>query len=295
MRLRASFWTWKILKGKLEPTIMPTAYLMLDGKCVFDCAYCTHARSSTTPPKFLSRVTWKEINLEELTGLALFKRVCVQVVNYVDAHRDAIELVRTIKRTAGSLSISVSTRVASTREIDELMASGVDDLGIAIDIVDPELHKLYRGWELARTLKLIDDAARKYTGRITTHVIVGLGETDSQLYELFRYLRDRRVRVALFAFTPVPGTKLSHLSPPPLERYRKVQTLRYAVCDLGLEPEVSFDENGAILDFGNPDFENGAPGEAFVTSGCSWCTRPYYNDRPVQRELYNNHRALYTH
>lgn len=290
MVVRASFWTYKILEGTLAPSVMPTAYLLLDGRCTFDCAYCTHARTSTTPPRFLSRVTWREIDPSKLMGLNKFERVCIQVVNYPGAHRDALELVKEIRANALDAVISVSTRVNSSSEIDDIMSYGVTDIGIAIDVADPSLHRKYRGGELGKTMKLLEYASSEYPGKVTTHVIVGLGETDEQLFELFKELKWMGVRVALFAFTPVPGTKLSATPPPSLERYRKIQVLRYLIFERGIEPTVTFDESGMIVGLHTLEPLAAPLQEASKTSGCPLCTRPFYNDRPSGLFLFNDHR-----
>ncbi len=41
-----------------------TVYLLIPGRCNFDCKYCTQGRSSKSEEKFLSRVVWPEYNLE---------------------------------------------------------------------------------------------------------------------------------------------------------------------------------------------------------------------------------------
>ncbi|MDM7321228.1 MAG: radical SAM protein [Fervidobacterium pennivorans] len=295
MILRASYWTWKLLNGESIPDEMPTAYLMLDGECMYNCAYCTHARDSESDNSYLSRVVWKLIEPKDLNSISLkFKRVCLQTVNYKGYFEDVLDVVERLKRsdTNQKLLISVSTRVKSTKEIDILMNSGVNDLGIAIDVVSEKLHKLYRSWSLEYTLSLIRYGAEKYPGRITTHIIVGLGEQDKELYEIFKLMKAYDVKVALFAFTPIRGTRLAHLTPPSLERYRKIQILRFLMFETNYTPEIDFDEDGnlKILKYDNSiDIS-----KAFLTSGCTHCTRPYYNDSPRNKVLYNYHTIIET-
>lgn len=287
MILRASYWTWKILNGKSIPDEMPTAYLMLDGKCMYDCAYCTHARSSTTDSSYLSRIIWKEIKIDTLLrGTGLFKRICIQTVNYKGYADDILSIVSEIRKTDKNVLISVSTRVSGKEEIDTFLNNGIDQIGIAIDCVNAQLHKQYRGWMLEHTLSLIEYGAQKYPGRITTHIIVGLGENDTELLDIFKKMKSLNVEVALFAFTPVKGTKLEFAKPPELERYRKIQILRYLIFNKDIEPIVEFNENGYIS---NISYDTKDIHLAFLTSGCTHCTRPYYNDRPNQKVLYNYH------
>lgn len=287
MILRASYWTWKLLNGENIPDEMPTAYLMLDGKCMYDCAYCTHARGSITDSSYLSRIIWKEIDMEKLLkNTNLFKRICIQTVNYKGYADDILSIVSEIRKTDKNVLISVSTRVSGKDEIDTFLKNGIDQLGIAIDCVNPELHKQYRGWTLNYTLSLIEYGAQKYPGRITTHIIVGLGENDIELFNVFKKMKNLNVEVALFAFTPVKGTKLQHDKPPKLERYRKIQILRYLIFNESTNPIVEFDKDGYIS---NISYDTKDIHLAFLTSGCTHCTRPYYNDKPNQKVLYNYH------
>lgn len=287
MILRASYWTWKLLNGETIPDEMPTAYLMLDGKCMYDCAYCTHARSSTTDSSYLSRIVWKEIEIEKLLkSTGLFRRICIQTVNYKGYAEDILNIVGEIRKIDKNVLISVSTRVSGKEEIDTFLNNGIDQLGIAIDCVSAQLHKQYRGWTLEHVLSLIEYGAQKYPSRITTHIIVGLGESDIELFNTFKKMKSLNVEVALFAFTPIRGTKLQQANPPELERYRKIQILRYLIFNQDREPNVEFNKNGYIS---NISYDTQNIHMAFLTSGCTHCTRPYYNDKPNQEILYNYH------
>ena len=54
-------------------------------------------------------------------------------------------------------------------------------------------------------------------GNVSTHVIVGLGETEKEAAEVIQRCVDMGVLPALFAFTPVRGTALEDKLPPNLE------------------------------------------------------------------------------
>ena len=56
---------------------------------------------------------------------------------------------------------------------------------------------------------------------------------------------------ALFAFTPIRGTRLENNSPPPLESYRRVQLVRFLIVNgLVRYDDMHFDDEGKITDFG---------------------------------------------
>ena len=121
-------------------------------------------------------------------------------------------------------------------------------------------------------------------GNVSTHVIVGLGETEKEAVEIIQRCVDLGVLPALFAFTPVRGTALEGNLPPNLESYRRIQLARYLIVNNKAESkEMSFDGTGKIISYGVPQeaiehiIETGAP---FRTSGCPDCNRPYYNEKP---------------
>lgn len=130
---------------------------------------------------------------------------------------------------------------------------------------------------------------------MTTHVIVGLGETDRDVLKLIEEMVDLGACPALFAFTPVLGTRLEEKAPPSLSRYRLIQTARFLLVNrLAKVEEMSFDPSGALVRFGIPRetlrqaVRSGLP---YLTSGCPNCNRPLYNEKP-SGPTYNFPRAL---
>ena len=289
MVLRASYGTLGMLgmiSGKFP--YQETAYFMLDGKCVFDCAFCTHARSAKSDRKYLSRIVWKEIDLdtarERLMQSNDIKRVCLQVVSYKGYFDDTIRAIEAFKFKP----VSVSVRALSLEEVKEYFKSGADMVGISIDVVSPKLHEKIRGGKLEDVLDLLDKSSKEFPGKITTHVIVGMGETDEELIKTMKWLSDRNITIALFAFTPLKGTKMEKMKKPPLERYRKIKLSRWLLQNkLASLDDFVFDDEGNLLDI-KFDYKNYDYKRAFLTSGCPNCTRPYYNESPA-RELYNIH------
>ncbi|SHH37157.1 radical SAM protein [Thermosipho atlanticus] len=275
MILRASYGTLGLLGLTKSKIRMDTAYFMLDGKCVFDCHFCSHARSSVAHNKFLSRIIWKEIRMEDLKKLSNAKRVCIQVVSYPGYKEDLIEVLRHLKNH----KVSVSVRALTFDEVKMYFDIGVDSVGLAVDIVNRKLFKMIRGGNYDKVLELIEKSSSKFPGKITTHVIVGLGETDKELINFFYYTKKLNVNVALFAFTPIKGTKLEKFPPPSRGRYRRIQLARFLIFEKNIEPEkFIFDNQGMLKEIEVGYFEG--VGKAFLTSGCSFCTRPYYNEKP---------------
>ncbi len=293
-----------LIEGKLDakPT---TAYLMTYrlGKCSANCGFCPQARASKSNTELLSRVTWPTFPTPNvLTALATgakdgkIKRVCIQTLNYPEVFAQLEALVKEIKNRS-PIAVSVSCQPLNRENIVRLANAGVDRLGIALDAATEALFNKVKGkdaggvytWQsqfsqLNQALDVFGE------GNVSTHVIVGLGETEKQAVEVVQRCVDMGVLPALFAFTPVRGTALEAKSPPKLEAYRRVQLARYLIVNGKTKlSDMQFDGEDKIKAYGltnealNVEVEGGLP---FCTSGCPDCNRPFYNEK-ASGPLYN--------
>lgn len=298
-----------ILDEKLDaaPT---TAYILTYrvGKCHANCGFCPQARESKSSSQLLSRVTWPTFpTLEVLTALTVaveqkkIGRICIQALNYPEVFTELEALVKEIKRRC-SVAVSVSCQPKNREDIQRLRQAGVDRLGIALDAATQTVFDKVKGagaggcysWEYQ--FNLFSKALAVFgAGNVSTHVIVGLGETEREATEIIQRCSDLGVLSALFAFTPVRGTALEGSLPPRLQSYRRIQLARYLIVNGKTETgKMGFEVNGKITSFGvpkealEPIIETGAP---FRTSGCPNCNRPYYNEKP-SGPIYNYPKKL---
>ena len=281
-----------------------TAYLMLyyPGRCLANCAFCPQARTSKASPDLLSRITWPpyrlDLVLEALRGARHrgVKRVCVQALLYPRFARDLVELVKAIS-SACDLPISVSVQPLPADKMAELRDSGAERISIPVDAATPAIFERVKGsgcggpyrWEghmraLRKALQIFGE------GRVGTHLIIGLGETEREAVRFIQAMHDMGVYVGLFAFTPVRGTALESWPRPDLTSYRRVQLARFLISEgLSRYEAMEFDGEGRIKGFGlggGDLLEVVMTGLPFMTSGCPDCNRPYYNE-PARGPLYN--------
>jgi lipoyl synthase len=206
-----------LLDGKLDaaPT---TAYLMTyrEGKCLANCGFCPQARESKSSSQLLSRVTWPTFpTLEVLTTLTSaveqkkIGRICIQALNYPEVFTELEALVKEIKKRC-SIAVSVSCQPKNRENIQNLKQAGVDRLGIALDAATQTVFNRVKGtgaggcysWD--NQFRLFSEALSVFgEGNVSTHVIVGLGETEKEAVEVIQRCVDLGVLPALFAFTPV--------------------------------------------------------------------------------------------
>lgn len=298
MRLRVSLGTAGVLG--LHPVRQPhpptTGYLMWGEKCRRDCAFCAQARGASSRADLLSRVTWPSFAAEEvlarLPGSGL-RRVCVQVVEPGSPRALEEGLVPLVRDLAAcGLPVCVSCFLPSLRLAGVLLEQGADGVTLPLDAASAPVYRRVKGGSLAAALAHLERVARAFPGRVGTHLIVGLGESEEDVIRLIERLLLLGVRVGLFAFTPVPGTAMADRAPPALDAYRRVQAAFYLLRrGLGRADEFIF-RGGRLVGFGDrlpPGrlAEVLGDGEAFRTTGCPDCNRPYYNERPGLPVPYN--------
>ncbi|MHA2380255.1 MAG: radical SAM protein [Candidatus Thorarchaeota archaeon] len=291
--------------GTLDPCFT-TAFLMThrDTKCNANCAFCPQARESTSSSDRLSRISWPEYSFDEVVARLeednSFQRLCIQSLNYPAAVDDVSGIIGEIK-TRTSLPISASIHPLDTAQMMRIRNAGASSLGVAFDACTPDLFDTVKGekrgspyrWELH--LKALADALEVFgQGNVTTHLVIGLGETEKQAADFILAMYKMGISVGLFALTSVRGTALEKQEPPELSTYRRMQALRYLVSHGYVsENQVVSGSEGAL----QVEMDSSllriilSSGEAFRTSGCKGCNRPFYNERP-SGPMYNYPRPL---
>lgn len=304
-RLRPSLGT-AIVMGLREgalPDPPTTAYLMVGEGCSGNCAFCTQARDSECGSDLLSRVTWPEFPADDVIEAfgkgsgADLKRICLQCLNDTRTLSVLPELIEKLFAASG-LPVSVSIPLMDDEYLRALKDSGADRVGIALDAAEKNLFDEVKGrlagnnvtweevWGCLRTAVHIFGE-----GKVSTHIIVGLGETDREIVEVMMGCREMGVSVSLFAYTPMRGVRHKG-KPPDLSRYRALQAARGAVVEGSLADGFGFDVSGRLSALPERVFAGALdPSRLFMTRGCPDCNRPYYNERP-RGPIFNYPRPL---
>ena len=115
----------------------------------------------------------------------------------------------------------------------DIKAAGADIIGIGMDAATEELFEQHRGrqvkgphdwhhhWDIARQ-------ARELYGphKVNLHIIIGLGETDRDLVDMFVQCHAEDIACYLFSFNPEPGTVLADQPRTPIDRHRRIQLVQ---------------------------------------------------------------------
>ncbi|MDD4601779.1 MAG: radical SAM protein [Negativicutes bacterium] len=300
--------TWKLSAGtacvigkkQMKVDVSPTtAYIMLGEKCRNHCGFCAQSQDSSARSDMLSRVIWPEIPSDEaIEGISgayrtgKLKRVCLQVVNNRDSQQSSFAALQAI--TARSpVPICISSNIDSVEQARELIECGAERVSLALDAATPELFQVIKrdSWEQRWGLLLA--CAQALPGRISTHLIVGLGETEAEMVATIVKCIANGINVGLFAFTPLKGTAFEQKESPSISHYRRIQ-IAFHLIKKGFDPNRFQYRDGQLVHFGLSGSEIItllADGKAFETSGCEDCNRPYYNERPGGI-MYNYPRSL---
>lgn len=287
-------------KKQLKTDVLPTtAYIMLGEKCLNNCRFCAQSRESSARTNLLSRVTWPEIPGQEATEAihtafqaGRFKRACLQVVRNQEIWQASLDALAALTRKS-AIPVCISSTIDSVEQARELIERGAERICIALDAATPEVFRQAKEGDWTRRWELLSQCAGELPGRASTHLMVGLGETEEEMVSTIAQCIGQGITVGLFAFTPIRGTAWSDRKPPSLGQYRRVQIAHFLLkkgcsqrifqyCDGILTGiDLSSEQLEALL----------ANGAAFETSGCPDCNRPYYNERPGG-VMYNYPRPL---
>lgn len=296
-----------IAKFKDPPT---TCYIMTykDRHCIANCGFCPQARSSHSSEEMLSRVNWPVYSfknflskLKYLQPSKKFRRICIQTLNYPENFIDLIEIITQIRNNT-DIPISVAIPPMSKEKLKKLKTVGVQRVGIALDGATPEVFNKIKGSEVNgpyrwnQHIKKLMEALKIFSeGFVSTHIIIGLGETEQEVIERIGELHSLKILVSLFAFTPIKGTRFESKSQPSLLSFRKLQLGRYLIVNEDKKlKDFNFSVKGNLVNFNinRRELQNIVYNtDAFLTSGCPGCNRPYYTSKP-SGPIYNYPRML---
>ncbi len=280
--------------------------------CKASCAYCGLARTRPLGEDSFIRVEWPILETGEVVQRITkyregIRRVCISTVFHSRAVEDtftiATEILEAIKTspTAGltdiPLSVLITPGIFGRAEIERLMALGVDTLGIGLDAASERVFHKTRGkgvkgplyWEVY--MDTLRQACETFgPGKVSCHIIVGVGETDKELFGMFFYLKSLGAMIHLFSFYPESLSSMARAQKPSLKRFRRAQLICYLV-ERGMitSGSLGFDSKGKLVSLkAEKDalFKVIGSGRPFLTGGCPdhngdiACNRPFGSYRP---------------
>jgi len=271
---------------------METIYLLQysENGCLASCRFCPQSTINAVDKKFLARVTWHIIPLNKLvnsilTNRSWIKRICIQSIMKEGFVQEIIDIIRYFRRNNIEIPISVAITPISIKYLYILKELGVDHIGIGLDAISPkvfmEMNKPYT-WNVY--MEFIEKSIYVFGKKhVSVHLIIGLGETPLETIDLIHRLIKIGANIALFSYTPLKGLRLP-VKRPDISYYRAIQILVHYLYKGYSPSDIVYIDDGkifvkkkvieAILE--NIDEYL----EVFLTKGCPYCNRPYYNENP---------------
>ena len=297
--------------------------LNYDNGCLSDCGYCGLARTrpGAYEEKSFIRVEWPLVNTDELIDRmaehqAKLTRLCISMVTHGSAYRDTLDITRKITAKLNTpLSLLIAPPVLNYEKLLEFKKAGADMIGVGLDAVSEKTFIQHRTDVPNGSLRWenywdIINASHEIFGpwKVNIHTVVGLGETDRDLVDVFYRLFHNQIFPYLFSFNPEPDSRMGDWQQPEITRWRRIQLIKHLIEHHELPKEaIGFDDDGRIISLNTPNekieqtlktLDGGVP---FITDGCPnnggevGCTRPYgsyrptesFRDFPFQPELYD--------
>ena len=189
---------------EIKPTLAHApeqAFFNLAQNCIYDCKFCTS-------PKLDKRIT-KNLSPERVVQMAIdaskkegFKAVAFTSA-VVDSPEKTVErmlfVVKEVRKALPGVPIGVEPYISRLSDVDDLKAAGADEIKLNIETFDPErFAKVCGKLHYDLILEALDHAVEVFgKGKVTTNLLVGLGESDQNLLDGVRYFAERGIAATL--------------------------------------------------------------------------------------------------
>jgi len=308
---------------RLKVDVLPTTCHLLtyhpDG-CVGNCGFCpqsqyTHhqLKDSKQDQEYLSRIVWPAFKIDDVISLFRdkfpvfttskdgFQRICIQSLNY-ERFKTDIQMILNQLTNVTKIPISLALPPISAEEIQTYKDLGVDRICFALDAATPPLFESVKGYKCegpytwAEHISLLEKSVEIFgRGRVSTHLIIGLGETEQEALHFIQNMKSKGILTGLFAFYPIAKTRFENRTRPTIVNFRKIQLGRYGIDTQKWKlSDLIFTSNGLLTQFPLSSQELRtiiSLSVPFETSGCPGCNRPYYTSSP-REEQHNYPRKL---
>ena len=288
-----------LVQCKLD-ALPTTAYTMTytESRCSANCAFCAQARKSSAKANRLSRITWPSFPLDKIINALIeqnsnqpFQRLCIQTLCYPNLFENLTQLVTLFRSHLPNIPLSIALPPIEAKQLQALYDQGVDRVAVSLDAITPTLFNEIKGagvkgpFSWKHHLRALGIARLIFgPGRATTHLIIGLGETERQAVHLIQQLVNKSITVGLFPFTPIPGTSLANRERPTLQQYRRIQLAHHLLQNrLVTLDQIQYNSRQDITKFNVHReilVDIIARGKAFQTAGCPSCNRPFFTEQP---------------
>lgn len=175
---------------EIRPTLAHApeqAFFNLDTRCIYHCRFCTspsldkRITKDLDPDKVVAMVL-KLAERPDLKAVAITSAVVSDPQSTVDK---LVYVIRKVRERLPDIPIGVEPYIDRLEQVDQLKAAGADEIKLNIETFDRGIFEKVCGeQDQDRIMEAIAHAARVFgRGKVTSNIIVGMGETDENVLE----------------------------------------------------------------------------------------------------------------
>ncbi|MBI0583140.1 MAG: radical SAM protein [Methanomassiliicoccus sp.] len=180
-----------IESAEIRPTVAHApgqAFYNLDTECIYHCRFCTspsldrRITKGLDPDRVVAMILKAAEEREDMGAVAVTSAVVKDPQSTVDKLAYVLAKVRS---KLPSIPIGVEPYIDNLAQVDQLKRAGADEIKLNIETFDRDIFQKVCGeQDLDRILDAIEHAVKVFgRGKVTSNIIVGMGETDENVLE----------------------------------------------------------------------------------------------------------------
>jgi biotin synthase-related radical SAM superfamily protein len=189
---------------EIKPTIAHApeqAFFNLAQDCIYDCKFCSSRKLDKRITKNLSpeRVVQLVMEASKKEGFGSVAFTSAVVDSPEKTVERMLYVVREVRKLLPDVPIGVEPYLSRLTDVEDLKAAGANEIKLNIETFDPErFAKVCGKLHYDFVLEALDHAVEVFgDGKVTTNLLVGLGESDENLLDGIRYFAERGIVATL--------------------------------------------------------------------------------------------------
>lgn len=176
---------------EIKPTVAHApeqAFFNLDTQCIYHCKFCTspsldrRITKGLDPDKVVSLILNMAEQRPDMKAVAITSAVVKDPQSTVDKLAYVVSKVR---EKLPDMPIGVEPYIDRPEQVDQLKSAGADEIKLNIETFDRDIFEKVCGeQDLDQILEALGYAVKVFgRGKVTSNIIVGMGETDENVLE----------------------------------------------------------------------------------------------------------------
>jgi biotin synthase-related radical SAM superfamily protein len=184
-----------IEKVDLIPTLLHApnqAFVNLRDGCIYSCEFCatpelTEEQKKDKDPEQVIRMILEAAESEDFESVAITSGV---VGSPKETINELVNVITSVREHLPDVEIGVEPYIEDVKDIKRLRAAGATEIKINIESFDREIfHKICPDLDYDIIMKMLEHAVSIFgKGKVTTNILLGLGESYENVFEAVEHL-----------------------------------------------------------------------------------------------------------